>query len=191
MMTFLINPNFILCFVVCYSPEMMPWDTNLNQDLHLSVMIHSLLTDVLPKEDAKKFSMATPKLGTNAYLRVLKGSPSSKRIIQDCNKVLESMKEIYDAKGCLVEGLGDRNGVRRVMKGDTKNKNGGVRVKNLNLYDHKQYWLHPDAKEGIQVKVEDSIVRFQGGEMVGVDMTGDDFLTGDDDEAPLEDVGAN
>jgi hypothetical protein len=48
----------------------------------------------------------------------------------------------------------------------------------LNLYNHKQYWLHPDAKEGIQVKVEDSIVKFQGGEMVGVDMTGDDFLTG-------------
>jgi hypothetical protein len=61
----------------------------------------------------------------------------------------------------------------------------------LNLYNHKQYWLHPDAKEGIQVKVEDSIVKFQGGEMVGVDMTGDDFLTGDDDEASLEDVGAN
>jgi hypothetical protein len=85
-------------------------------------MIHSLLTDILPKENAKKFSMATPKLGTNAYLRVLKGSPSSKQIIQDCNKVLESRKEIYDAKGCLVEGLGDRNGVRRVMKGSQRIK---------------------------------------------------------------------
>ena len=191
MFTFFINPNIILCFVVCCSPEMMPWDTNLNQDLHLSVMIHSLLTDMLPKENAKTFSMATPKLGTNAYLRVLKGSPSSKRIVQDVNKVLESMKEIYDAKGCLVEGLGDRNGIRRVFKGDTNNKNGGTRVKNLNLYDHKHYWLHPDAKSGIQVKLEDSIVKFQGGAIVGVDMTGDGFLTGDDDAASLVDAGAN
>jgi hypothetical protein len=191
MLTFFINPNIILCLVVCCSPEMMPWDTNLNQDLHLSVMIHSLLTDMLPKENAKKFSMATPKLGTNAYLRVLEGSPSSKRIVQDVNKVIESMKEIYDAKGCLVEGLGDRNGVRRVFKADTNNKNGGTRVKNLNLYDLKHYWLHPDAKVGIQVKLEDSIVKFEGGAMVGVDMTGDGFLTGDDDAASLEDVGAN
>jgi hypothetical protein len=186
-----VNPNIILCFLLYCSPEMMPWDTNLNQDIHLSVMIHCLLTDMLPKDDAKKFSVATPKLGTNAYLRVLKGSPSSKRIIQDVNKVLESMKAIYDAKGCLVEGLGDRNGVRRVFKADTNSKQGGKRVRSMHLYDSKHYWLHPDAQTGIQVKLEDSIVKFQGGEMVAIDMTGDGFLTGDDDEASLEDVGAN
>jgi hypothetical protein len=182
-LAFFVNPNIILCFLVYCSPEMMPWDTNLNQDLHLSVMIHCLLTDMLAKEDAKKFSMATPKLGTNAYLRVLEGTPSSKRIIQDVNKVLESMKAIYDAKGCLVAGLGDRNGVRRVLNGDSNNKRGGIRVKDLNLYDPKNYWLHPDAQTGIQVKLEDSIVKFQGEEMVGVDRV----LTGDDNEASLED----
>jgi hypothetical protein len=57
---------------------------------------------------------------------------------------------------------------------------GGVRVKDLNLYDPKNYWLHDDANTGIQVKLEDSIVKFQGGEMVGIDMTSDD-------EASLED----
>jgi hypothetical protein len=106
------------------------------------------------------------------------------------------MKAIYDAKGCLVEGLGDRVGVRRVFSGDTRNnKRGGIRVKDLNLYDPKHYWLHPDAQAGIQVKLEDSIVKFQGEEMVGIE-------TGDDDEASLlleedgekrtrESVGAN
>ena len=52
------------------SPEMMPLDCSLNNDTHEDVRKHIGLTRNLPKNDPRKFSLATPKQGMRAYKRV-------------------------------------------------------------------------------------------------------------------------
>jgi hypothetical protein len=43
------------------SPELMPLDDTLNQDIHSSARYHVAITSHLPKDDPRKFSFATPK----------------------------------------------------------------------------------------------------------------------------------
>ena len=73
-------------------PENMPWDNNLNQDVHLCVNTQVMYTTDYDEEDERKFSLSTPKRVSYAYRRVLHPrtgvAPSSARIIQDVNKVL-------------------------------------------------------------------------------------------------------
>ena len=42
-----------------YSPEFMPWDSHLNQDIHLAHDQHVALTRHLPEDDPRKFSGST------------------------------------------------------------------------------------------------------------------------------------
>ena len=98
------------------SPEFMPWDTSLNNDLHLAIKRHVLLTKEFETGNAKKFDMLTPARGTAAYLRILdpitSGVPSSRRIVQDVTSVLESMMIVYECQGTVVQGLGNCSGKR-------------------------------------------------------------------------------
>jgi hypothetical protein len=50
-----------------YSPENMPWDSSLNQDVHAAVQWRVLLTLALGVHDKHKFDMSTPKRGSWAY----------------------------------------------------------------------------------------------------------------------------
>ena len=43
------------------SPEFMPLDTHLNQDLHSSHDYHSTVTQHLEEDDPRKFDGSTPK----------------------------------------------------------------------------------------------------------------------------------
>jgi hypothetical protein len=96
------------------TPEAMPWDCSLNQDIHRDVDRHVLYTQNLPEEDDHKFSMSTTKREAFAYERLLNidsgNSPTSERIIQDINKVFKSLETIRDHEGIMVEGLGNKGG---------------------------------------------------------------------------------
>jgi len=128
------------------SPELMPLDCSLNKDLDDAVMRHILLSAHLKKDDERKFSLATIKSGARAY-RLLwdpahgphGGSPTTDRILNDINKVLTSLRAIYDANGRIVEGLGNRNG-RRNLVNETRKKRGGKRVRGEAV---TMKWTHP------------------------------------------------
>lgn len=88
------------------SPEFMPWDAHLNQDVHSSVDHHVLLTKNLEPDDRKKFALSTPKLMSNAYNRLLHPTtgvtPTPQRIIQDITIVLHAMEAVKNNNGCMI-----------------------------------------------------------------------------------------
>jgi hypothetical protein len=147
------------------SPEMMPLDCSLNQDVHVGVERHIRLTIRLPEDDPMKFSMSTPSRGFSAYNRVWNcprtqdrngelvdgGIPSAKRIKRDINKVVESMATIFENDRRMVDGLGNRPGERN--NGHSRGKNGGKRTKRT-TYDIGA-WRHADAENAFN-KVKDN-----------------------------------
>jgi hypothetical protein len=73
----------------------MNWDKSLNKDTHESVNEHVQQTINLAKDDPRKFSLETPKVGTSSYLRVLDPEmtgvyPKSEGIIQDTEQAFGS-----------------------------------------------------------------------------------------------------
>jgi hypothetical protein len=96
-------------------PELMSLDETLNMGIHSSAKYHVSLTYQLLNDNPKKFSFSTPKEISRAYLRLVDpesgGAPSSKWIIQDCEKCIRSVEIIRQAGGKIVERFG-RNGHR-------------------------------------------------------------------------------
>lgn len=74
------------------------------------------------------------------------GVPCSNRIIQDCDKALESIRTVYYHRGAIVEGLADRNGIQ--YYNDGTGQHGGKRVKSFLVVDFK--WLDPGAAEALR-----------------------------------------
>jgi hypothetical protein len=161
------------------SPEMMPLDSSLNKDVDDGVHRHISFTNHLDEDDPRKFSMATPKKGRHAYLRVWNsppvpsavtgiiregGDPSSRRIVQDTNKFLVAIKVIREHKGVVVPGLGERKGHR----GDEARENakkGGIRIKETReVMDRRraERWIHPDAEEARGEALSNMIDRYNG-----------------------------
>jgi hypothetical protein len=110
------------------SPEMMPLDCSLNQDIHVAVDQHVIYTTSLPESDEPKFSTFCPHRGTSTYIRLWHPgedgvAPSSERIVQDCNKILLAMKRIWDVRGIAVEGHGNRTG-KRFFQSRTEQRGG-------------------------------------------------------------------
>ena len=73
------------------SPEFMPLDNSLNQDIQLSLSLHCAVTAHLPDDDPRKFSMRTPKTiqaGIQKIWGEVEGVPYSCRICKDCNRAL-------------------------------------------------------------------------------------------------------
>lgn len=142
------------------SPELMPMDTSLNKDLDDAVNRHTCLTQGMSNIDPKKFSMRTPKKAADAYKRLFypqwtdadgttealfdpdtEGAPSSKRIVQDINKVVgPTLDAIIEAKGALVPNLGNRKGVR--WQKSPNETRGGKRTKKP---PPQAQWVHPHA----------------------------------------------
>ena len=124
------------------SPEFMPWDSHLNQDLHSAHDHHVSLTRHLDDADPRKFDGSTPKRMSASYTRLLTMCPTSERVVQDCTRVLDAFQAVYDAKGVILDEFGERSGRRSVSKCDEEEtrKRGGTREK-------KQYKrrnnLHP------------------------------------------------
>jgi hypothetical protein len=149
------------------SPELMPWDCSLNQDLSTAVKQHIVYTASLPEDDERKFSMSTPKRGLSAYRRVYDpdtgGCPSSRRIIQDVDKVITSLEAINDCSGVVVQALGDRKGHRQKAAGVTsKAERGGARFRDAEKDKVDKKWYHPDAIEASNLKVEEALEMHDG-----------------------------
>ena len=117
-------------------PEKQPLDNSCNEDQNLAVDRHVIMSQVLSNDPDNRltFSLATPRLGAIAYKRIVHPetgvAPSSKRIIDDCERVWTSCRPILEARGAFVPGLADRRGHRKTQKGNTgRNKHGGKREK--------------------------------------------------------------
>ena len=97
-----------------------------------------VMTSNISDNDPRRFSTATPKLGTSAYLRIydpVSGkAPLPCRIVQDMHKVVNALKVINKAKGVYVPGLaggrisGGRNEKRKAGE-KTSNNHGGKGTK--------------------------------------------------------------
>lgn len=112
------------------NPELQSLDSNLNEDTHKSIDMHVRITEMLDSDNKRKFSIATPKRGTHAYLRIFHPvtgvSLSSKRILEDNSNVLKAMKKIVEAKGTVIEDMNYCTGRRR-KAGGKSSKWGGSR----------------------------------------------------------------
>ena len=139
------------------SPEFMPWDTHLNKDLHDAHDEHVLLTRQLPDNHPHKFSGSTPNRIASSYQRLIMLNPKPDRIIRDCKRVIESIQAVYDAKGTIVEGLGDRSGRRKEKKGAGETRRGGARSKKE--FVPKQTYLHETVVATKKQMIADSVRR--------------------------------
>ena len=143
------------------SPELCSLDSCLNKDIHEGVNRHIQLTSELKKEDARKFRIDTPLFGAKAYKRILDPTdsgvaPTSKRIIQDTEAVLNAIKMIIAAKGTVVPDINNRTGRRR-DKGIHTSEWGGARKRKLGKNDYGRIGkIHIDAQSGIVIKLENS-----------------------------------
>ena len=98
-------------------PELMPHDASLNWDLDCSLNMHVLLTAHLPNDHPEKFRKDTPNHISKAVMQLYDPKtgvvPSSRRIIEDYEQVLQSAYTIVEAGGKIVPGLVNRNGHRK------------------------------------------------------------------------------
>ena len=108
------------------SPEFMPLDMSLNNDIQLSLSLYCAITSHLDKDDERKFLMATSKTIVKG-LRRLWGQDgnvtSSWRIIHDCYLALRAFGVVYRAGGKMLLGLVNRSGHRNHAEGG-KRKSG-------------------------------------------------------------------
>ena len=127
------------------SPEFMPLDNSLNNDVKKNHDFHCALTSHLAIDDERKFSNTTPKLISRGIRRLVEGHlpddgvPSSKRIMEDCDRALDSMRTVCEHDGAMVPGLANRNGHRYSKSGT--NSWGGATVKSEEL--QRCRWIHP------------------------------------------------
>ena len=127
------------------TPELMPLDQSLNQDVHLCALRHVTYTRGLPRTDPRCFSIDTPKQAFRTYSRVWQEWPPSNRIIEDVYRVVQSLKAIYEKKGGVIAKV-PRSGHRAIVNKELRCW-GGRRVRRTDeeiLAD--QRWTHPEAK---------------------------------------------
>ena len=91
------------------SPEFMPWDYYLNNDLKLSCDRHVILTNNLPDTNPKFFSMSTPNRGAQCWMSLIHtysgGVPRRNRIIQYLWETFVSMEAVRMADGIDIKGV--------------------------------------------------------------------------------------
>jgi hypothetical protein len=119
------------------SPELMPLDNLLNQDVHESIRKHTVmsLTFCTEWKNDSLFSMAMPKNALRAYGRIFDPTtgmaPKPERIVQDEKKIMNALQVIFDAKGVYVPGLagGCTPGSQHTATTEGKKPRGGMRVR--------------------------------------------------------------
>ena len=134
------------------SPEFMPLDCHLNQDIHACHHYHAQITQHIPDENPLKFTSSTPKRLADSYIRLTHPDtgivPSSDRILEDIQRVLLSLERVREARGCIIDETG-RSGRRFEANDDDEgglnchDNWGGKRTKS----DQETYLAYLDAKE--------------------------------------------
>jgi hypothetical protein len=102
------------------SPEMMPWDCSLNNDLVKALMQHMSISSFTSSDEDKKFKLTTSKDVRQAHQKIMAWGgevdktwlglyvPGPEQIKGDITKVFDSMQQIVIAGGYLVEKLGNQ-----------------------------------------------------------------------------------
>lgn len=145
------------------SPEMMPLDNSLNQDIHEAVrgnVAFSLVLRPFAGNDPRLLSMSTPKATAEAY-KILNHpvtgiSPTPERIVQDITQFIPACWAIYRAKGVYVPGLASHTpGHRHIVTAKKSKNRGGKRTRlehNPILCGEK---THPDLRALLNEKASD------------------------------------
>jgi len=120
---------------------LMSWDASLNKDVDDCVARHVAATKHLDKIDGQDhpllFCRSTPARQTKAYPRVLKGSPTDERIVEDCNRAYSKATQIIMSEhGDWCEKLERGNGHRAIGR---TGGHGGKRKKTTEQVD--QWWF--------------------------------------------------
>ena len=127
------------------SPEFMPCDRHLFNDLKLACKRNVSMTRNLPDEDSRKFWFNTPKRAFRSLAKSWQHSPTPERIVEDIFEFFESIDAVVESGGVYVD-LNVRNG-RRLLnfkEGDRKKKRvRPTRTKDASI--SKLNDLHPDA----------------------------------------------
>ncbi len=135
------------------SPELMPLDTSLNQDIHKSAKKHNLLSMAICTHgvsDDRLFSLATMKEVARCYKRILDPIagvvPTSEHILQDTNKAISALQVIFEAEGVYVPGLADGRmaGHHHTTTDAGKKPRGGKRVRTEYIHSQATSHIHPD-----------------------------------------------
>ncbi len=138
------------------SPEFMPLDAHLNQDVHASHDFHKCITAHLDEDHPNKFSGSTPLRLVSSYQRIFHPTsgvaPSSNRIMEDITRVLNSLEKVRGARGCIVNDCSVTRQGRRFEsnKSSETESRGGPRYKdtqeNYLQYLKRRYdEVHRDA----------------------------------------------
>ena len=129
------------------SPEFMPWDSSLNKDVIDCLLKHAIMTRHLPDTDPRKFSISDHNKQSACVKRLmdtkLQGCPSPRRIQQDCCKYLAALLAVYQARGTIVLGLGERGGHRQA-RGSTGGW-GGRRPRTAQPFKGTEFY-HPSVQ---------------------------------------------
>ena len=137
----------------------MPWDASLNKDVHDAVARHVTATSHLEVGNPLRFSRATTKDQTNAYLRVLEGSPTSERICQDIERSMVGATEaIREKKGFWSEGYARGDGHRAKKR---RGNHGGKRTKST--ASSLEQWWSPGVKAVVDASIARSLEVYSGG----------------------------
>ena len=128
------------------SPEFMPLDRHLFNDLKLATRRNVSLSRMLHNEDKRKFWFNTPKRAFQSVARSFQCSPMPSRIVEDIMEFLESIDLVVESEGTYVD-LNVRNGRRLLNFGsvsDTmKNRLRPTRTKEASMASLED--PHPDA----------------------------------------------
>eukprot|EP00594_Rhizosolenia_setigera_P009623 CAMPEP_0178971686 /NCGR_PEP_ID=MMETSP0789-20121207/20476_1 /TAXON_ID=3005 /ORGANISM="Rhizosolenia setigera, Strain CCMP 1694" /LENGTH=494 /DNA_ID=CAMNT_0020658811 /DNA_START=594 /DNA_END=2078 /DNA_ORIENTATION=+ len=143
------------------SPELCALDNSLNRDVHAAVESHVYFTQHVEPEDWRKFSFATYKTTTSAYLRIFDPdtgtSPTSERIVQDCEKVLQSILDVMRVHGTIVPELNCRTGKRRHSGKQYSMKKGGGGRRLLAKDDYGERADNTQFHHSIQTVLDEKI----------------------------------
>ena len=153
------------------APEFNALDSNCNRDIHCAVLEHVSYTAALDQTNDSKFSVSTPNRQDSAYLRlwdpelqrshpmgVEAGVPSSRRILEDMDRIVSySIKKRFEVRGVVVNGCGTRRG-RRYDGVRTVGKWGGRREKKSFVAT----FIHPDAEGALAASLSFSQALWEG-----------------------------
>ena len=151
------------------SPEFCLLNSNLNQDLYLSVNRHVRMIKLYHADDLRRFSLATPARATNAYLRIFNKHTgvalTSKRIVEDTLQIVEALKKVVAAKGTVVADINNRTGRRREKNPESMRRtvwtgNGKKKLQEDDYGDIPKESLHLDTWEALCLHLQGSHKRF-------------------------------
>ena len=123
------------------SPEFIPLDDSLNNDIKLSHINNCLVGSHLRIDEEGKMFMKTPALIERGICRIwddAEGPTSSEQMICNIEKAIDIFEVVYNAKGSIVSSLCDGN-EHRYSTAST-NQHGGKQVKSEDITE--TIWLN-------------------------------------------------